>query len=228
MVRGLGDLLFGKTRGGILRLLYGRPDRTFYLREIAREIGGSAGSAQRELTTLADIGLIVRSVSGNQVLFQANGGHPVFGELRAMVAKTLGVFQLLHSALAPLAPGISVAFVYGSMARGDETADSDVDLMIIGKVALDDVVRQLTPAEKTIGRALNPTIYPEKEFRTKLKSDNHFLRSVIRAEKVFLIGDKDELEKMGGVRLAQGRADQPRRDQRVTGNHPSRPARRRS
>ena len=112
----LGDLLFGQTRGRILRLLFGHPDQTFFVRQLARETGISVGSVQRELETLSQVGLIVRSISGHQVYQQANRNHPVFAEIHALVAKTVGVFQLLSSALAPLAQRITQAFVYGSVA----------------------------------------------------------------------------------------------------------------
>src|SRR5208283_5063108 len=118
----VGDLLFGQTRGRVLALLCGHPDQTFFIRQIARETGASAGTVQRELENLFSCGLIVRSVSGRQVYHQANRNHPVFAEIHSLIAKTVGVFQWITSALAPLAPRISLAFVYGSMARGDENA----------------------------------------------------------------------------------------------------------
>jgi predicted nucleotidyltransferase len=196
-VGALGDLIFGQTRGRILALLYGHSGQSFYLRQIAREIGVSVGAVQRELETLFNIGLIDRSVSGKQVYFQANRAHPVYAELNALVAKTVGVFHLLSSALAPIAKKISLAFVYGSMARQDEKAGSDVDLMVIGDVTLDEILAQLAPVERAIGRSINPTLYSMKEFKAKLKSGNHFLRSVLRGETAPLIGVIDELGKVG-------------------------------
>ena len=198
----LGDLLFGQTRGRILRLLFGHPDQTFFVRQIARETAISVGSVQRELETLAQVGLIERSKSGHQVYYQANRNHPVFSEIHSLIAKTVGVFELIRSALAPLAARIFQAFVYGSIARQEENAKSDVDLMIVGDVTLDEILAQLAAVEPTIGRTINPTIYSSKEFKTKLQSGNHFLRSVMRNEKVFLIGAEDaartnELGKVG-------------------------------
>jgi predicted nucleotidyltransferase len=187
----LGDLLFGQTRGRVLRLLFGHPEQTFFVRQIARETGVSVGSVQRELETLTQVGLIVRSISGHQVYHQANRSHPVFAEIHALVAKTVGVFQILTSALTPLAKRISLAFVYGSVASGSESADSDVDLMIVGDVTLDEVLGQLGPVERLIGRPINPTLYSESDFKNKIESGNHFLRSVMRGERVFLIGDDD-------------------------------------
>ncbi|WP_263350937.1 nucleotidyltransferase [Acidicapsa acidisoli] len=193
----LGELLFGQTRGRILRLLFGHPDQLFFVRQIARETSISVGSVQRELEALSQVGLIVRSTSGHQVYHQANRNHPVFAEIHALVAKTVGVFQLLSSALAPLAQRISQAFVYGSVASRSENAESDVDLMIVGDVTLDETLAQLASVEPLIGRTINPTIYSSKEFESKLQSGNHFLRSVMRSEKVFLIGAEDDSRKVG-------------------------------
>jgi uncharacterized protein len=189
----LGDLLFGQTRGRILALLYGMPDQAFFTRQIARQVGTSVGTVQRELETLSQIGLIERSATGMQVFYQANRDHPAYAELRSLIAKTAGTFHLLRSALAPLVKKIAFAFVYGSMARGDENGASDVDLMVIGDVSLDEILTQLTPAERELGRAINPTVFSLKEFKSKLKEGNHFLRSVMRGKKVLLAGDHPEL-----------------------------------
>jgi predicted nucleotidyltransferase len=194
--KALGDLLFGQTRSRILALLYGMPDQSFFTRQIARQTGTSAGTVQRELETLSQLGLIERSASGKQVFYQASRKHPAYPELHSLIAKTSGVFHLLRSALAPLAKRITFALVYGSMARGDENAGSDVDLMVIGNVSMDELLAQLTSAERDLGRSINPTVYSPKEFKAKLQEGNHFLKSVMRGEKVLLIGDENDLGKM--------------------------------
>ena len=207
----LENVLLGKGRGAILGLLYEHPDQSFYYRQLTRELKGlSAGTLQRELDTLSQLGLIERSAVGNQVFYRANRNHPIFPELRALVAKTVGVIPMLRSALAPLADRILVAFVYGSMARGEEKAESDIDLLIVGKAELEAVIAMLGNVEASLRRPVNPTVYSPAEFRTKLASGNHFLNSVVRGKKAFLIGDEDELRKMGGIRLAESRIDQPR------------------
>jgi predicted nucleotidyltransferase len=180
-----------------LALLYGMPDEAFFTRQIARRVGTSAGTVQRELETLSQIGLIERSATGMQVFYQANRGHPAYAELHSLIAKTAGASHILRSALAPLAKKIAFAFVYGSMARGDENAGSDVDLMVIGDLSLDDLLTQLTSAERDLGRSINPTVFSLKELKSKLKAGNHFLKSVMRGEKVLLIGDENDLGKMG-------------------------------
>ena len=207
---GLADLLFGRTRGAILALLYGQSDQSFYTRQIAREVDFSVGAVQRELENLSKVGLIVRNSIGSQVFYQANRDAPIFQEMRALVNKTIGVFSALRSALQSLSKQIVVAFVYGSMAREQETAQSDVDLLVVGKATLDDILSRLSTVEKRVGRPINPTVYSVAEFKSKLANGNHFLNAVLKGQKVFLLGDEDELRKMGGIRLAKERANQPR------------------
>jgi len=196
-VTGLADLLFGRTRGAILALLYGHADQTFYTRQIAREVDASIGAVQRELENLSKVGLIVRNSLGSQVFYQANRSAPIFKDLQALINKTIGVFSVLRSALQPLSKRIVVAFVYGSVAREEETAQSDVDLMVVGKATLHDVLSRLSTVEKGIGRPINPTVYSVAEFKSKLASGNHFLTAVLKGQKVFLLGDENELRKMG-------------------------------
>jgi predicted nucleotidyltransferase len=131
------------------------------------------------------------------VYFWANNNHPVYPDLRSLIAKTAGIFQQLRVALGPLAPHISFALVYGSVARGEEDAASDVDLMVVGKVSMDEVLAAVTPVEKTIGRSINPTVYSPREFKSKLQAGNHFLRSVMNGKSVFLIGAENDLSKVG-------------------------------
>jgi hypothetical protein len=120
------------------------PNQTFYTRQIAREVDASIGAVQRELENLSKVGLIVRNSLGSQVFYQANRSAPIFKDLLALVNKTIGVFSVLRSALQPLSKRIVVAFVYGSVAREEETAQSDVDLMVVGKATLNDVLSRLS------------------------------------------------------------------------------------
>jgi predicted nucleotidyltransferase/DNA-binding HxlR family transcriptional regulator len=204
----LADVLFGKLRGAVLALLYGHPDQTFYYRQIARHLqGSSAGSLQRELDTLSRVGLIERSNVGNQVHYRANSSHPVFAELRSLVAKTVGVAQVLRSALEPLRSRIIVAFIYGSVARHEESAGSDVDLLVLGEASLADVVDAVGETEAALGRAVNPTVYSPLEYKDKVAGGNQFLRSVAQGQKIFVIGSEDELAEVGGIRMGKARAD---------------------
>lgn len=207
----VADVLLGKGRGAVLGLLYDHPDRSFYYRQLTRELKSlSVGTLQRELKILTRIGLIERSTLGKQVFYRANRSHPVFPEVRALVSKTVGLIHRLRSALAPLADRISVAFIYGSIARQEERGESDIDVMVVGRAMLEDVLGKLASVEASLRRAVNPTVYSASEFKTKLSNGNHFLHSVMRGEKIFLIGDEDELRKVGGIRMAESRADQSR------------------
>jgi len=137
-------------------------------REIAREVDASVGAVQRELENLSKVGLILRKSVGSQVFCQANRDTPIFPEMRALINKTIGVLGVLRSALRPLSKQIIVAFVFASVAREQETAQSDVDLMVVGKATLDQVLSRLSTAEKGIGRPINPTVYTVAEFKSKL------------------------------------------------------------
>jgi uncharacterized protein len=193
----IGDLLFGQTRGGVLMLLFSHPDEAFYVRQIARRIGISVGIVQRELETLHEVQLVIRSKSGNQIFYRANRDNPVFPELNSLISKTIGIFQMLHSALVPLEQKIVWAFVYGSVAKQEERAESDVDLMIIGDASLDEVLQHLAKIESASGRQINPTVYTVGEFKSKETAGNHFLAAVLHGKKVTVMGKEDELRKVG-------------------------------
>lgn len=176
-----------------MALLFGFPQQSFFLREIARQTNTSAGSVQRELEILSNLGLIERTNRGRLAFYQANAKHPAFQEIRSLIDKTAGTFHVLRNALTPLAGRIALAFVYGSIARGDETAGSDIDLMVVGDLNFDELLTHLAPAERSLGRPVNPTVYSLKEFKSRIRKGNHFLTSVVRGAKRFLIGDEGEL-----------------------------------
>jgi len=193
----LGSLLFGETRRAILALLYGHSDEQFYLRELVRRTETALGAAQRELTLLTSGGLVQRVRRGNQVYYQANASNPIFAELKSILTKTTGVRDVIQKALEPLLARIKVAFVYGSVAKGEETVSSDIDLMVIGDVEFREVVSCLTDIENKLGREINPTVYPPEEYKNKLREKNHFLTSTLREKKIFVIGNEDELRRLG-------------------------------
>lgn len=188
--------LFSQTRNALLALLYGHTDESFYQRQLIRTVGAGHGAIQRELKQLTDMGLIVRKMQGNQVLYQANTKSPIFAEIKSLITKTGGVHDAIRAALAPLESQIEVAFVFGSVARQEERAGSDVDLMILGDVSFSDVVAALAPAQKTLAREINPNVFSVPEFRPKLAAGNHFLRSVMKEKKLFVLGSEHELKKL--------------------------------
>ena len=192
----LSEILFGKTRQAVLSLLYGHAGESFYLRQIVRVAGGGMGAVQRQINTLVDAGLITRINKGKQIYYQANAKSPVFGELKSIIIKTAGVGDILKIALAPMAQEIDCAFIYGSIAHGTEKADSDVDVCVVGRVTFSDVVAALSQVQETLGREINPTVYPAREFREKLAKKKHFIKSILNEKKIFLIGDEHELKKL--------------------------------
>ncbi len=164
-------LLFGSTRREVLALLLGRPDERFYLREILRAVGGGSGAVQRELKQLVEAGLVEREARGHQVYFSANRDAAIFPDLQAIIEKTAGAVDVLRTSLATLISQgrVEVVFVYGSVASGKKTARSDVDLLIVGDVSLEEAVPALRAAEARLGREVNPTVYPVNELRDRVK-----------------------------------------------------------
>jgi predicted nucleotidyltransferase len=199
----LSTVLFGRTRKSILGLLYGHAEEQFYLREIARKAETGLGATQRELAQLTGAELIHRVRRGNQVYYQVNRKNPIFVELKSILAKTSGIRDILHEVLNSLKDRIKLAFVYGSVARGEEKASSDVDLMVVGEVSFSDVVSALAQIEAKLGREVNPTVYGPREFREKLAAKNHFLSTVAKEKRLFVIGDEREFRRLGQERLAR-------------------------
>ena len=153
----IAGFLFGAYRRDALALLLLRPEMTLHVREIARMTGKVPGTLLRELNALVKVGLLLRKPVGNQVHFQANTASPVYEELRSLLKKTAGIADVLRAALNPPASKIDVAFVFGSIARGDEPAGSDLDLMIVGTARFSEVVGALAPAQDALRRELNPS-----------------------------------------------------------------------
>jgi predicted nucleotidyltransferase len=184
------------SRRAVLGLLYGTADRAYYLREIVDATGLAMGQIQRELERLSQAGIIRRTEQGRHVYFQADDGCPIFDELRGLVTKTVGAAAILKRALSPMRHKIVIAMIYGSVARGEENAQSDLDLLIIGHVTFAEVVSAVHMAESELRREINPTVYPVDEFRSKVNDGNHFLTRVIQQKNVFLQGDENELGKL--------------------------------
>jgi predicted nucleotidyltransferase len=131
--------------------------------------------------------------------------------------KTSGAHGVLCAALAPLKGRVRVAFIYGSIAAQKDRADSDIDLMILGDASFDEVVQALSGAEKMLRREINPSVYPPREFRSKLRSGSHFLNSVLQSRKLFVLGTEDDLRELSPKRLANQPSEQPRRNQEPAG-----------
>lgn len=192
--RSIGDALFTKTQQQVLRLLFGQPGRSFYANEIVRYAGLGIGTVQRELARLSEVGLLVVTRRGNQKHYQANAASPIFEELRGIVVKTFGVAEVLKDALLPFADKIQVAFIYGSVAKGADTARSDIDLMLIAKgLSYTALMARLGEIEAQLGRAVNPTLYSLAELNRKRKEDNAFVVRVLQQPKIILMGSMDDI-----------------------------------
>jgi predicted nucleotidyltransferase len=183
----LANVLFGSYRRDVLGLLLLRPQDSFHVREIARLTGRPANTLYRELSTLASAGLLTRREQGNQVHYQANADNPIYEELRGILRKTTGLADVVREALAPLADRITIAFIYGSMASGEENARSDVDIMIVGEVSFAEAIEALAPAEQALRREVNPHVMGIMEFRKKLTDG--FVARVMAGTKIVLMGD---------------------------------------
>ncbi len=193
---GLGDALFTRTQQKVLALLFGAPDRSFYLNEIVRLSGAGNGAAHREMARLLACGLVTAGLIGNQKHYQANRAAPIFEELRSIVAKTFGLVDVLRAALAPLAARIQIAFLFGSVARGSDKSGSDIDLLVVSdEAAYADVLEALEPVRGALGREVNPVIFGRVEFSKKASEDGGFLGRVMEGPKLFLIGAERDIPK---------------------------------
>lgn len=190
----LSDALFSKVQARVLGLLFGNPDRSFYANELFRLAGSGTGAGVRELGKLSAAGLITVNKVGNQKHYQANRDVPIFEELRGIVLKTFGMADVLRQGLLPIADKTSVAFIYGSIAKGTDTSKSDIDVMVIGSdIAYPEVYAALMPAEAQLGRKVSPTIYSKDDVAKKLNEGNSFLTRIMAQPKIFLIGSEHDL-----------------------------------
>ena len=192
------DALFPRTRQAILAATFGEPQRWWYMRELARHLRRTPSSLQRELASLVWGGILLQRREGKHVYFQAATESPFFEELQGLLLKTVGLADVIRDALKPLAHRIEWAFIYGSIARSAEHSASDVDLMIIGEVGLAETSSPLRKAERRLHRAVNPTTYTVDEFTTRVKSNHHFIRTVMRSKKLFILGDSREFGRTFG------------------------------
>lgn len=182
------DLLFGTYRQRILGMLLLHPETSYHVRELARLTGTTAGTLHKELARLAQTGLLLREKQGNQVRYQANRQFPVYGELASLFRKTTGLADVVAEALQPLAGGIELALIFGSVARGDETAGSDIDVLIVGKTGFADAVKALHPAQQTLSREINPVVLAPAEYRKRIKANDSFLQQIFKHPVILLIG----------------------------------------
>jgi len=192
---GLAESLFGEYRRRVLALLLPRPDERFHVREISRLTSVPVGPLHRELKILADAGMVSRHASGNQVQYQAERDCPIYQELVGIFRKTSGLADVLRAALEPLSGTVASAFVFGSVAKGEERTESDVDVFVVGSASFTDVVLALADKQSQLGRDINPVVMTEGEFSSKLAEGEHFVSRIMNEPKIFLIGTENDLGK---------------------------------
>ncbi|MHB8666804.1 MAG: nucleotidyltransferase domain-containing protein [Burkholderiales bacterium] len=186
--------MFTKVQQRVLAVLYGNPGRSFYANEVIALAGSGTGAVQRELARLDAAGLVVVTRVGKQKHYQANEAGPVYQELRGLVLKTSGMVDVLRVALAPLAAQIHAAFVYGSVAKRQDSANSDIDLMVLSdSLSYADLFAALEEATNRLGRPVNPTVYTRKDLEKRIQAGNAFVKRVLEQPKLWVIGEEHGL-----------------------------------
>lgn len=192
----LAEILSSNIRAEIFRNLFGVSQQSLHLREIERRTGFAVGTVQQEIKKLLRLDIITQIKDGNRVYYKANTNHPLYPDIRNLVIKTKGLADLLKDALSSETK-IKIAFVFGSVARQEEKAISDVDLMVISDIGLRRLTGLLMDVSSKLGREINPHSLTEKEFIKRKKEKDHFLQQVLKSPKIFIVGNEDELSKMG-------------------------------
>ena len=190
------EFMFSPYRRQLLAKLLLRPDEQFHVRELARMTGISAGSLHRELKAMAESGLLLREKIGNQVFYRADTHCTIYEELAAIFRKTIGLADLLRNALSGLAGKIQMAFVFGSMASGQQDAGSDVDVCVLGEASLLEVVKALSCVQEELRREINPVAMTVKKFSEQSAEQDRFVRRVLSEPTVYVIGSEDELAEL--------------------------------
>jgi predicted nucleotidyltransferase len=193
----LASTLLPEYRRRILAVLLLHPEEALHGREVARRTGLPAGTVARELVGLTNVGLLKRHRQGNQQIYQAQTDCPVFGEVASILRKTSGLANVLTQLLSPVGQHIRAAFIFGSVAQGQERVGSDIDVLIVGDIAFDQTVEVLYPAQSALGREINPKVFRDAEFAERAATDA-FVRDVLAKPKIFLIGSERELEQLVG------------------------------
>ena len=191
---GLAAALFTPVQQRVLGLLFGQPELRFQSAELIRLADSGTGAVHRQLQRLAAAGLVVVTRDGNQKYYQARRGSPIFPELHGLIVKTVGLVEPLRAALEPLAESIDVAFVYGSVAKGTDRAESDVDLLVVSDhLGYPEIYEALQAAERALARPVNPTVLTVAEWRKKRTGPDSFGRRISTQPRLLVIGSEDAL-----------------------------------
>ncbi|BEM35668.1 hypothetical protein SME36J_43250 [Serratia marcescens] len=191
------ELLFSEYRRKVLSLLFIEAGQAFHVREIARRTATQAGTLHKELSRLAEGGILLRQRQGNQICYQANADCLIFPELAAIFRKTCGPAARLRQVLTGFGEDIERAFIFGSVASGKATAASDIDVLIVGKLSFADVIQAVYPLQATLGREINPKLYSPEEWRAALAENSAFIQDIMQKPQLWIAGDKDDAGQSG-------------------------------
>ncbi|MGP2769483.1 nucleotidyltransferase domain-containing protein [Serratia ureilytica] len=191
------ELLFSEYRRKVLSLLFIEAGRAFHVREIARRTATQAGTLHKELSRLAESGILLRQRQGNQICYQANADCLIFPELAAIFRKVCGPAECLRQTLAAFGESIERAFIFGSVASGKATAASDIDVLIVGKLSFAEVIQAVYPLQATLGREINPKLYSPEEWRAALAENSAFIQDIMDKPQLWIVGDKDDAGQSG-------------------------------
>lgn len=188
----LAQLLSSQVRAEIFRLLFNGNETAIHLRDLQRKSKLSIGTIQKEIAHLKSLDLVTSERDGNRLYYTANSDHPLYKEICGLVEKTSGLAGKLKEILSSI-NGIKYAFIFGSFAKGQEKSHSDIDLIVIGDIGLKTLSGKLKFLTDQTEREINPHVYSAKSWKEKLKKNDHFIKSVLKEKKVFLIGDENVL-----------------------------------
>lgn len=222
------DALTTPAKQRVLSATLLQPHRAWYLHELSKHLGIAPSTVQHELRLFTSAGLLTRREHGNRVYYQADRNSPVLRPLAEILMKTAGLVDVVQRALQPILSQVDLAFIYGSVASGEELSTSDIDLMIVGAVPLSRIAPLLTAPEEELGRSINPTVYTSQEFLKRVKEKNHFLTSVLKKELLFIHGTADDLAKLGHRSGGKAAQNQPKRAGGAVRRGRARPGRRKN
>jgi predicted nucleotidyltransferase len=194
----LSDALFSKVQQRVLALIFSHPERSFYTSEIVRNVDSGVGAVERELSKLEGSALVSIERIGNQKHYRANQASPIFEELRGLVEKTVGLAEPIKKSLEPYADAIKSAFVYGSVAKGTDTAHSDIDLMVIGDdLNYSDLYTAAQNVESKLRRKVHPLFLSPEDWQRKTSNKGSVFSKISHSPKLFIIGSEKDLQRWG-------------------------------
>jgi uncharacterized protein len=189
----LSEILSSRIRAAIFRLLFGFDAKEIYMRDLERRSGFSIGAIQAELKKLLRFELLEKRKDGNRIYFQANKNHPLYSDLRNLVFKTNCLIDIIKDALID-SDAIKYAFIFGSFARNEETASSDIDLMVIGDLTLRHLTGMLAGLSDKLNREINPHCLGEQDFIRRKNAGEPFINRICEESRLFIIGNENDFK----------------------------------